>query len=74
MLPLGPVFKAYDVRGVVPGELDSDACRAIGAAFAAYAVAPRIVVGRDMRPTGTELAGAYLIPPFKRYEEILDIV
>ena len=40
------VFKAYDVRGVYPGEVHEDGARAIGAAFAAYLKARRIAVGR----------------------------
>ena len=43
------IFKAYDVRGVYPGEVNEDAARAIGAAFVAYLQAKRIAVSRDMR-------------------------
>ena len=60
---LDQVFKAYDVRGTVPDQLDAELCRAIGAAFAEYAKeadgATRVLVGRDMRPTGVEFAGAF---------------
>ena len=50
------VFKAYDVRGTVPDQLDADLCRAIGAAFARFALdeggrCDRILVARDMRPS-----------------------
>ncbi|MCU0270887.1 MAG: phosphomannomutase/phosphoglucomutase, partial [Acidimicrobiales bacterium] len=55
------VFKAYDVRGTVPDQLDDEMVEAIGAAFAAFArreggTADRVLVGRDMRPSGVELA------------------
>ena len=60
---LDQIFKAYDVRGTVPDQLDADLCRAIGAAFARFASetegATRVLVGRDMRPTGAEFAGAF---------------
>jgi phosphomannomutase len=60
---LDQVFKAYDVRGTVPDQLDGELCRAVGAAFARYAAdtegARRVLVGRDMRPTGAEFAGAF---------------
>ena len=60
---LASVFKAYDIRGLCPGELDEDLCWAIGAAFAEFAVtedgASRILVGRDMRPTGVALSSAF---------------
>jgi phosphomannomutase len=50
MTHLNPdIFKAYDVRGVYPGEVNEEAARAIGAAFVAYLKAKRIAVGRDMR-------------------------
>ena len=53
---LDAIFKAYDVRGTVPDQLDAGLCRAIGAAFARFASetegATRVLVGRDMRPTG----------------------
>jgi len=59
MAALDAVFKAYDVRGTVPEQLDARICRAIGWAFARFADAPRIVVARDMRATGQELSSAF---------------
>ncbi|MGH9056577.1 MAG: hypothetical protein ACRDYY_12065 [Acidimicrobiales bacterium] len=56
---LDAVFKAYDIRGTVPDQLDSDLARAIGAAFARFAGAPRLLVARDMRPSGPELVDAF---------------
>ena len=53
------VFKAYDIRGTVPDQLDAEMCRAIGAAFVAVTGARRVLVVRDMRPTGVELAAAF---------------
>ena len=41
------IFKAYDVRGIYPGEINEDVARAIGAAFVAYLKAKRIALGRD---------------------------
>ena len=55
---LGRIFKAYDVRGVVPDELDEDAARRIGAAFADWAGVSKIVVGRDCRLSSPALAAA----------------
>ncbi len=58
----GKIFKAYDVRGTVPDQLDSDAALAIGGAFARFVASKgekSIVVGRDMRPSGQELAAAF---------------
>ena len=56
------IFKAYDIRGIVGTEIDAAACFAIGGAFAGHVRAggaDRVVVGRDMRPDGAELSGAF---------------
>jgi phosphomannomutase len=55
---LDRIFKAYDVRGVVPDELDVDTARRIGAAFASWTGAPRILIGRDCRLSSPDLATA----------------
>ncbi len=57
-MDLDGIFKAYDVRGLVPDQLDEEAARRIGAAFAAFMGAPRIAVGRDCRLSSPELAVA----------------
>jgi phosphomannomutase len=54
------IFKAYDVRGVYPGEVNEDAARAIGAAFVVYLKAKRIAVSRDMRLSSPTLAAAFI--------------
>jgi phosphomannomutase len=56
---LDAVFKAYDIRGTVPDQIDAPLCYAVGAAFARFAAAPVVLVARDMRPDGPELAGAF---------------
>ncbi|MDQ3953856.1 MAG: phosphomannomutase/phosphoglucomutase [Actinomycetota bacterium] len=55
---LTSIFKAYDVRGIYPEQLDEDVARRIGAAFAAFA-GRRIVLGRDMRVSSPALASAF---------------
>jgi phosphomannomutase len=59
MTRMDQVFKAYDVRGTVPEELDATMCRAIGRAMARFAGAPEILVARDMRASGVELSKAF---------------
>jgi len=54
------IFKAYDVRGVYPGEVNEEAARGIGAAFVAYLHAKRIAVGRDMRLSSPAIASAFI--------------
>jgi len=55
---LSRIFKAYDVRGVVPDDLDEDVARRIGSAFAEWAAVPRIAVGYDCRLSSPSLASA----------------
>jgi len=52
------IFKAYDIRGVVPSELDADLARKIGYHFARMLNARRLVLGQDMRTHSPELADA----------------
>ncbi len=59
-MDLDAIFKAYDIRGRVPGELDADAARRIGGAFARFTGADRIAVGRDCRLSSPDLAAAFV--------------
>lgn len=53
------LFRAYDIRGVIPDQLDVEGARHIGRAFADYLQYPEtVVVGRDVRRTGPELHAA----------------
>lgn len=56
---LGTIFKAYDIRGVYPEELDERSARRIGAAFARFTGATRVALGRDMRSSSPGLAAAF---------------
>jgi phosphomannomutase len=60
MAALDTIFKAYDIRGVVPDELDADTARLIGASFASFAGAERVLVAWDMRKSSEELAAAFI--------------
>ncbi len=60
----GSIFKAYDVRGTVPDQFDADMARRIGAAFAHFVrsddpAASRVLVARDMRPSGVDMVAAF---------------
>ncbi|HEY6531669.1 MAG TPA: phosphomannomutase/phosphoglucomutase, partial [Acidimicrobiales bacterium] len=60
---LDAIFKAYDIRGTVPDQLDADVVERIGAAFARFAAdttgAASILIAHDMRPSGPEFADAF---------------
>jgi phosphomannomutase len=49
------IFKAYDIRGIYPTELDEDVAYAIGRAFVTFLEARTVIVGRDMRLSGPAL-------------------
>jgi phosphomannomutase len=53
------VFKAYDVRGTVPDQLDERLARRTGSAFVRVTRAEAVVVGHDMRPSSPGLAAAF---------------
>jgi phosphomannomutase len=73
MAALDAVFKAYDVRGLVPDQLDAPACRAIGWAFARFTAADRLVVARDMRASGEELSAAFIAGARAAGASVVDI-
>ncbi|MGH3361831.1 MAG: phosphomannomutase/phosphoglucomutase [Nocardioides sp.] len=56
---LDAIFKAYDVRGTVPDQIDAELARRTGAAFVQVMGATAVVVGHDMRPSSPGLAGAF---------------
>ena len=59
MPDLSKIVKAYDIRGVVPDELDSSLAREIGAAFVRVVGADSIVTAHDMRESSPGLARAF---------------
>jgi phosphomannomutase len=57
---LAKIFKAYDVRGLVPDELDEPLAEAVGAAFAEVTGAEAAVVAHDMRESSGPLSEAFI--------------
>src|SRR4051812_2071874 len=54
------IFKAYDVRGLYPSEINEDAARLIARGFVTYLGAKRIAVSRDMRLSSPSMAAAFI--------------
>ena len=54
------IFKAYDIRGIVPRELDASIAYGVGRATARFISAETLVVGRDARPHSPELCSALI--------------
>ena len=53
------IFKAYDIRGIVPDELDEQVAESVGAAFARLTGARSVVTVHDMRTSSAPLAEAF---------------
>ena len=53
------IFKAYDIRGIVPDEFDEQVAESVGAAFARLTGAPSVVTVHDMRTSSVPLAEAF---------------
>jgi phosphomannomutase len=56
---LSKIIKAYDIRGVVPDEMDEEVAYAVGIAFARLTGAAQIVTAHDMRPSSVPLASEF---------------
>ena len=67
------VFKAYDVRGIYPTELDEDGARAIGHAYVEQFEPERIAVGRDMRVSSPSMAAAVMEGAASAGADVLDL-
>jgi phosphomannomutase len=67
------VFKAYDIRGVYPSELDEGGAYAIGRAFVEVFEPKRIAVGRDMRVSSPSMAEALIRGAADAGSEVTDI-
>ena len=66
------IFKAYDVRGLYPQEVNEDAARLIGRGFVAYLNARRIAVSRDMRLSSPSLAAAFIEGAREQGADVVD--
>ena len=67
------VFKAYDVRGVYPTQLDEEGGRAIGRAYVEQFEPKQIAVGRDMRTSSPSMANAVIKGAAEGGADVVDI-
>ncbi len=70
---LDEIVKAYDVRGTVPDQLNPDVAHALGVAFARFCGTGRILVARDMRPSGPELVDAFARGVMEQGIDVVDL-
>ncbi len=57
---LDAIFKAYDIRGVYPDQIDESVANRVGNAFVGFTGAARVLVGRDARPSSEPLVAAFI--------------
>src|SRR3954464_14735482 len=67
------VFKAYDVRGIYPEDLDEEGAYAIGRAYVQQFEPRRIAVGRDMRLSSPQMSEAVMRGAADEGAEVLDL-
>ena len=70
---LSRIFKAYDVRGVYPDDINETVAERLGAAFAAFVKAPKVIVGRDMRLSSPALAAAFTQGATRQGAGVIDV-
>jgi phosphomannomutase len=67
------VFKAYDVRGIYPGEIDESGAEAIGRAYVEQFEPRRIAVGHDMRLSSPQIQSAVIRGAAGAGADVLDL-
>jgi phosphomannomutase len=70
---LEAIFKAYDIRGIYPDQLDESVARLVGGAFAAFTGAARVLVGRDARPSSEPLVAAFTDGATRAGVDVIDL-
>ena len=67
------IFKAYDIRGIYPEQLNEEAAEAIGRAFATFLQPQEVVVGRDMRLSSPAMFKAVVKGLLRQGADIVDL-
>jgi len=72
---LDDIVKAYDVRGTVPDQINTDVAYALGVGFARFVggTTSRVLVARDMRPSGPELVEAFARGVMEHGLDVVDL-
>ncbi len=73
MSRLDEIVKAYDIRGTVPDQLDGEIAHALGVGFAKFCNADRVLVARDMRRSGEELAEEFSRGVMEQGLDVVDL-
>jgi phosphomannomutase len=67
------IFKAYDIRGIFPDEIDEEACYRIAQAYAKFLNPKKVVLGRDVRTSGPALFAAVAQGLLDHGVDVIDI-
>ena len=67
------IFKAYDIRGIYPTQLNTEIAEKIGRALTVFLHAKKIVVGRDMRPHSLPLFEALAKGITEQGADVIDL-
>jgi phosphomannomutase len=67
------IFKAYDIRGIYPTDLNEDVAYLIGRAFVTFLSANKVIVGRDMRTSGPSIFAAVTRGITEQGADVVDI-
>ena len=67
------IFKAYDIRGIYPEQLNAEMAERIGRAFVVHTGAKKVVIGRDMRPHSVPLFEALAKGVMAQGADVIDI-
>ena len=67
------IFKAYDIRGLYPSEIDESVARLLGRGFVAYLGARTIGVSRDMRVSSPTIAAAFIQGAREQGADVVDL-
>lgn len=67
------IFKAYDIRGLAPGEIDEDTAFRVGQAFVKFTKAKTVVTGKDMRDSTPRLFQAFAKGVLSQGSDVVDI-
>jgi phosphomannomutase len=67
------IFKAYDIRGTYPDQLDEDVAYRIGRAFVTFLQSEKVAVGRDMRLSSPQLSEAFIAGATDQGADVTDI-